>query len=248
MWIVGVDCATIDKKVGLALGKYANGTLKIEDATLCSPKTPATEIIANWLQPENRPALLAIDAPLGWPIALAHALTNHRAGNPIPEETDDLFHRITDKYITKTLRKRPLEIGADRIARTAHAALRMIGEVSQRLSADIPLAWSLKDLAGIKAIEVYPAATLTAHGLISSGYKKSEQTAHRTKIIAGITGKVDIPKQLMPLLESNADILDAAVCLLAAKDFLDGHALAPQPNIRTVAEIEGWIWAAPRQF
>lgn len=245
MWIVGVDCATKDQKVGLAIGKYANGILKIEDADLCSPKTPATEIIPNWLQPEHRPALLAIDAPLGWPIDLARALTGHRAGKTISTKPDVLFHRETDRFIKQILRKKPLEVGADRIARTAHAALGMLGELRLRFTAEISLAWSLTDLAGITAIEVYPAATLAAHGFLSSGYKKQAQITERRQILAGLEGKIVIPPWLVSKFESSADTLDAAVCLLAAKDFLDGRAMSPPPSIKSIAEIEGWIWAAP---
>jgi len=38
----------------------------------------------------------------------------------------------------------------------------------------------------------------------------------------------------------NADVLDAAVCVLAAGDFLLGRAMAPEN--RSQAEREGWIW------
>jgi predicted RNase H-like nuclease len=248
MWIVGVDCATKDTKVGLAFGRYDNGILKIEDAALCSPKAPSTARISDWLHQENRPALLAIDAPLGWPVDLAPALTNHRAGTPIPNRPDDLFHRKTDSYITKNLGKRPLEIGADRIARTAHAALDMLGALRLSLMAEIPLAWVATDIKEISAIEVYPAATLTAHGLLSSGYKKKPQTEERRQILEGVKGKIDIPQRLISLFEANADALDASLCLLAAKDFLDGHVIPPPSEIKSVAEIEGWIWAAPMQF
>lgn len=247
MWIVGVDCATKDEKVGLAFGRYIHGTLKIESAALGSPKSPAIQTISNWLQPENRPALLAIDAPLGWPANLAPTLTDHRAGNPIQRNPDDLFHRETDSYITKNLGKRPLEIGADRIARTAHAALKMLGSLRFSLMEEIPLAWAVTDIKAMSAIEVYPAATLVAHGLPSSGYKERLQIEKRRQILRGFAGKMDILPDLVSDLESKSDILDAAVCLLAAKDFLDGQAAAPPPDIRTVAEMEGWIWAAPKQ-
>lgn len=47
-----------------------------------------------------------------------------------------------------------------------------------------------------------------------------------------------------PRIESaaaeNADLLDAIVCLVAAKDFLDGQTLAPSDLNR--AQREGWIW------
>jgi hypothetical protein len=46
-------------------------------------------------------------------------------------------------------------------------------------------------------------------------------------------------------LSGNADLLDAAVCVLAARDFITGRA-APPPD-RCLAEHEGWIWTAKRE-
>ena len=44
----------------------------------------------------------------------------------------------------------------------------------------------------------------------------------------------------MEILEKNADALDSAVCLLAAKDFIEGNVYYPE-NI-SLAKKEGWIW------
>jgi hypothetical protein len=41
-------------------------------------------------------------------------------------------------------------------------------------------------------------------------------------------------------MTTTGDTLDSVVCLLAAKDFLDGRAVAPEN--RTLASQEGWIW------
>ena len=41
----------------------------------------------------------------------------------------------------------------------------------------------------------------------------------------------------------NAEVLDAVVCLLAARDFLDGRAM--EPVDASLALQEGWIWTAP---
>jgi hypothetical protein len=41
-------------------------------------------------------------------------------------------------------------------------------------------------------------------------------------------------------MEASADVLDAVVCMLAARDFLVGEAMPPVD--RNLAEIEGWIW------
>ena len=54
--------------------------------------------------------------------------------------------------------------------------------------------------------------------------------------------RVEIEPKLSALLTSNADALDAAVCVLAGRDFIRGHALSP-PDLDE-AKREGWIWVA----
>jgi hypothetical protein len=61
----------------------------------------------------------AIDAPLGWPKPLAETLIDHRAGLPIETPANAMFRRTTDLFIQRKLKKTPLDVGADRIARTA---------------------------------------------------------------------------------------------------------------------------------
>lgn len=108
--------------------------------------------------------LLALDAPLGWPEELGRSLLQHRAGDPIESEPNRLFKRKTDAEIFRRLHKRPLEVGANLIARTAHAALGLLNNVRRLTGHDIPLAWDPTNLGRIAAIEVYPAATLLARG------------------------------------------------------------------------------------
>jgi hypothetical protein len=152
-----------------------------------------------------------------------------------------MFRRATDRFIKKELGKTPLDVGADRIARTAHAALRLLGDLRERLSAPIPLAWTPACIAGVAAIEVYPAATLLAHGLRSNGYKAAQQIAQRRELVGQLRSRLMFVTQT-PILEGNADALDAVVCLLAAKDFLEDRAMPPPDQL--VAEREGWIWAS----
>jgi hypothetical protein len=51
------------------------------------------------------PALIAIDAPLGWPKQLAETLINHRAGMPIETAANAMFRRTTDVFIQQKLKK-----------------------------------------------------------------------------------------------------------------------------------------------
>ena len=92
----------------------------------------------------------------------------------------------------------------------------------------------------VSAIEVYPAATLLSHGIRAKGYKKPGQVAERREIVAALALNLVLEVDLATL-ENNADALDAVVCLLAAKDFLDGSAHPPEDA--ECAAVEGWIWA-----
>jgi hypothetical protein len=92
-----------------------------------------------------------------------------------------------------------------------------------------------------RAIEVYPAATLVAHRIRSTGYKKRDQTQQRHEIVAALCMKLTIGKSV-PDLATSADLVDAAVCVLAGSDFIAGRAMSPEN--RSLAEREGWIWTA----
>jgi hypothetical protein len=241
--LIGVDCATDNARVGLARGWYEDDHLTVEDAFPSSKDEPAATQIARWLADEPPPrTLLALDAPLGRPAQLSQELTAHRAGQPINIDPNDMFRRATDRFIQRNVRKTPLSVGADRIARTAHAALRLLGNLRRISGACIPLAWEPNYSAYPAVIEVYPAATLMSHGFQASGYKAQAQTAEREAIIESFRTVATLPEDVSTLRD-NADALDAAICLLAAADFLGGASMGPAPEDRRLAEQEGWIWA-----
>lgn len=240
--IIGVDCATRDANVGLALAELDNDGLRLENATAGDRRRPARSIVEEWLTGSEDVSLLAIDAPLGWPRPLVTSLTSHSAGTAIETPADDMFRRTTDAFIKRQMGKTPLDVGADRIARTAHAALRLLGELRYELDIAIPLAWEPSQVTCHAAIEVYPAATLMAHGIRSGGYKKPHQIRERSEMVEALRPKMALSERDVGDLTGNADLLDAAVCVLAASDFLTGRAVPP-PD-RGVAEDEGWIWTA----
>jgi hypothetical protein len=91
----------------------------------------------------------------------------------------------------------------------------------------IPLAWTPADVSPVAAIEVYPATTLVAHRIRSTGYKKHDQTEERREIVEALHSKLTIGESV-PDLATSADLVDAAVCALAAADFLSGRAMAPE--------------------
>ena len=129
-----------------------------------------------------------------------------------------------------------VDVGADRIARTAYAALTILGNLRVELGLPIPLAWAPADVSRVAAIEVYPAATLVAHRIRSTGYKKRDQTDERHEIIVALRTKLTIGESV-PDLATSADLVDAAVCVLAGADFISGRAMGPED--RPLAEREG---------
>lgn len=164
------------------------------------------------------------------------ALSVHQAGGPV--DTGMHFNRETDRIVHREIGKKPLDVGSDRIARTARAALMLLEQLRQRLGQDIPLAWT-RDWKGAAAIEVYPAATLRGYGIPSSDYKKKDQLAQRSVILARLDDLVGF-RAGVPAVITNADQLDAVVCVLAGHDFR--FAEVSQPRDVNLAHKEGWIW------
>ena len=150
-----------------------------------------------------------------------------------------LFNRSTDRFLFKELRQRPFDVGADRTARTAFAALAMLQEVRDAAGLAIPLAWSADPEEPSAAIEVYPAATLKAHGLRVAGYKKQQSGDARRDIRALIERRLEDDTGF-DVATGNADALDAILCVIAGLDFLQGEVYLPVDM--ALAEREGWIW------
>jgi uncharacterized protein DUF429 len=162
-WIAGIDCATQPSRVGLALGALENDVLRLDAVVPCNRKTDVVARVASWMQ-SHSPLLLALDAPLGWPRPLAERLVTHRAGEYIDAEPDALFARASDHFIERRLKKKPFEVGASWIARTALSALKLLHQLRNRTGEQLPLLWEQGPPTRSGAIEVYPAATLKSYG------------------------------------------------------------------------------------
>jgi predicted RNase H-like nuclease len=241
--IIGIDCATVAQKVGLALCVVGEGRPRL-DQLLVGESWPAIDAqLARWANDET---LLAVDAPLGWPAPLADALHGHRAGAELPYATNTLFRRKTDDVVAEHLGKRPLDVGADRIARTAHTALSLLARLQRTIGKTIPLAWRPGSIDGPAAIEVYPAGTLAARGLPSSGYKArtSQSSELRHQLAEAVRQSLSADDDAAKLMVQSDHALDAALCTVAGLDFLAGDVL--QPEDLDLAKREGWIWVPSR--
>lgn len=243
--IVGVDCATDAKKIGVALA-----TVIGPDTTLLDVKcnfsacTQIIDTVCDWIRGADR-VLLAFDSPLGWPAALGKALVHHEAGDKLDVEPNELFRRKTDRIVQKVVGKRPLDIGADRIARTAYWALTILDKLRKRMRHPIPLLLQTKVSERISVIEVYPAGTLEAHRQKSLNYKRPGQRTRREEVVNFIEATMHgLSDHLRALLLENANALDAVLCILAAIDFLAGDVIEISPEDYELAKKEGWIWVA----
>ena len=229
--LIGIDCATQPNKVGLALGELDGDCVRIKACRTGNRNEAPASIVCSWLKP-GETAVLALDAPLGWPLAIGRALAGHQAGAAMGATAHSLFRRQCDDEIYKRFGKRPLEVGANFISRTAVAALDLLADIRSIAGESIPLAWTPADLERITAIEVYPAATRLAHRSPGKGGS-----------IEGLEPLLDL-SALDGVLPASADAIDALVCVLAAADFIRGQARPPL-DLDT-ARQEGWIWTAER--
>lgn len=236
--VIGIDCAVQPKATGLALAVVDEQQLVVQEVRTGSNSEPPAVTAATWVR-ENPKVLIAIDAPLGWPVDLGPALSEHGAGEALHLDSHQLFRRETDRFVKKLLGRQTLDVGADRIARTAHSAVNLVGQIRAATRRELPLLWDNKDAPDGGVIEVYPAGTLCAYGLPCSGYKKTKNRRARESLVSEIG-------RLMSLGDTEADLieddnrLDAAICCLAAWDFRRG--LAAPPSDLEKAKKEGWIW------
>jgi predicted RNase H-like nuclease len=233
MQIIGIDYSTEPVRTGLALGSFDGSKVVVKDVKLGSKAEPPVEIVLRWLK-EEPVALLAIDAPLGWPSDFARTLSIHEAGNPVQfdGEMDDFFSRLTDRVVQQELGKRPLEVGANLIARTAFGALRLLKELREGAQLEIPLAWQQGEIIVTSVIEVYPASTMRALGIRSEDYRRSSGVK--------ALNVEPLSKESQTRVENSPHALDAVICLAAATDFLAAKCI-PIPDVEK-AHKEGWIW------
>ena len=238
--IIGVDCATKPNKTGLALGEIANGRLAIRDVERGSARRTPLAILREWLrEAHDEPTLLALDAPLGWPVGMRTALCSHQAGGAMDVSPDRMFKRITDRCV-KADGKNPLEVGASWIARTAHGALSLLTCLRADTSQEIPLKWCPSPWTGIQAIEVYPALTLRALNIEGNGYKTNKLAC--AAMVKKLRSHIEFGSDLGSRMETSDDLVDAVICVRAGFDFLGGQCLNPPEDKMDSIRREGWIW------
>ena len=211
--LIGVDCAGQHRRFGAALGRLDGDGVTIAAAS--TGHADVLPVLRAWCEEGDgdggapTPTVLAFDAPLGWPAPLGAALLDHAAGAPLPVGSNALFRRATDDFVAATLGKRPLEVAADKIARVAVRALRVLGDLRTAFDRPLPLLWEYGGLIGSGVIEVYPAATLKARGLSLVGYKgkgkakRPAARAARAALVGALSREVRFAMPVEPLIASD---------------------------------------------
>ncbi|MCA9838436.1 MAG: DUF429 domain-containing protein [Trueperaceae bacterium] len=243
--VIGIDCATDWSRIGVAFGRVIAGKITIEVMEPASTDALAQIISLNLAK--GKKILLALDAPLGWPSALGQNLAEHQAGAVISIEANKLFRRDTDEFVRARIGKQSLDVGADRIARTALSTLKIISELEKVVSQAIPLVWEANFSENIGCIEVYPAATLKAYGLPNTGYKKNtaNELEQRKIILEELSPRLAFAGDSENVLLGRDHDFDATLCVLAAYDFLQDNCYFPTDL--KLAQKEGWIWVRNKE-
>ncbi len=237
--LIGVDCAVAPENTGLCLCRYEDNRIYVLEGVSGADLSPA-ERVSGWYK-EDVPLILGLDAPLGWPVSLGDSLKTHTAGESIEVDANTLFRRFTDDFTAGTIGKRPMDVGADRIARTAKAALNLLADLRDRLGCELPLGWNPGENRASAVLETYPAAWLKVNGLKFQGYKKKYQREERKEILAGLSSRIVMECSAEPFLD-DADILDSLLCNLISTDYLEGNVYFVPEEKTEIVRREGWIW------
>lgn len=262
--IIGLDWATKADKVGVVSALSIDGGKRcvIERAEslarLAGVKASSdshgeacvSALDALTRSEEPTQTLLCIDAPLGWPDPFRAWMSDHGAGQGAPLEVDfdRFFRRVTDDVVAKITGKRPLEVSANFIGRTAGSILAMLARLRGERAEDWP---ALTRSGGADVsfsqgiIEVYPGALLTCLETDSRGYKKSK--ARRGELLNELSALYALEAGVEEAhLIDNDHVFDALMCVCAGLDFLAGRVQDPPDNLDIKGE--GWIWIRPPEL
>ncbi|MCG8452397.1 MAG: DUF429 domain-containing protein [Spirochaetales bacterium] len=253
--LIGLDAAVDDKNNGLVALLYSQGC--ITDVLLRDHTQTVVEQILDWWNWAPR-ILLGVDSPLGWPLPFQQAMSQLSAGRRVEGEYPSIFYRLTDIDIHQRFRKKPLDVAADRIARTAFCTLERLDELRQQHK-QLHLLFSDQEDFTAGFIEVYPAATLLANGCSIQGYKKSQEA--RKHLLVQIMKQYSAFEKMSPTgtmekedsvgfsldqtaLVENEHLFDAFICALSALDFLEHRAQEPDRSKVEIDRVhhEGWTW------
>lgn len=232
MRTLGVDLSAGDRNTAAALIGW-DGRPTLEELW---PRDVSDELI---VELAGKADVVAIDAPFGWPIPFAVRIAAYARGEAWPRaKPEGLWLRHTDERAQTVAGGRaPLSVSSDRIARTAARAARLLTLLGRE---DRPIARDGSD--GV--IEVYPAAALRCWQIDPGRYKDPSGLADRQRAVATIIAAIalGITDSDLGRLVAIDHPVDALVASVVGRAVHCGLAVAPTPDERPIARLEGWIW------
>lgn len=217
-------------------------------------------------------AVIAPDAPCGWPSAMVSAVSSWRPGGrwTAPEDSAPFRLRRTDQFTAKSTaeavkRNReakvrgikpavPLSVSADKLAMTAWRCCRLLSELAAdgaevlTDALDAPFASD----GPVRVVEAYPAAALAMWGVSREGYKDDDARAiaRHEEMLTAIEGAgserwLSWSDRTREQCKETDRALDALVCALVARAAMLGLVETVPNDASAAARAEGWI-ALPR--
>jgi len=175
---------------------------------------------------------VAIDTPLGWPVAFLDLLLHRRLPKSIPEiqHKNNILFRRTDQILVEN-GHRPLSVVQDLISSASTKGMFFLDRA--RLTQTQPGVWTGCEeprRLQVTAIETYPAPC-------KKGMMFEES-------VAAIAEAEDFRKVCENRRHVEADVKDALYCALVAFDFAHRREslLSPETASDQVPPEEGWIW------
>lgn len=270
--IIGIDCAADPENIAVASATKAGTRLTIDRVFLGERSADGTRpdrlgrlaTKVSDLIPTEMPTLLALDAPLGWPVAMRRVLADGGAGPVpgIPEDASLFFRRCTDRFVACATGKTPQSVGASWVASLMHTALRLISLIAEECGEGTSMggtALTQDNLfsENVHFIEVYPALAGPLFLGSQSSWKEVGEKLKETKEGEWDLAEEDLRKHLRIdfALDDDAETgeerfrdhgLDAILCAWVGFRFLQGECVSP-PSTGTRINAkdrarEGWIW------
>jgi len=231
--VLGIDLATEPTKTGVV-------TLHIEHghAVATTPTGSANDdALVEWADGVDR---IGIDAPLGWPTAFVHSLSEHHSNRRWAAGPDrhPLRTRRTDRALHDALGITPLSVSTDKLGATALRCAHLQTLWAEKLWDGEPAA---RDGSG-KLVEVYPAATLLSLGIPHQSYKGTSGKPARDLILQRLQSHFELDTSAIDEACIASDhILDGLIAALVAWDAHIGRTMKPNDDQMAEARTEGWI-------
>ena len=225
MITLGIDLSSQKKNTSACLIDWN------EEYSVCSePSTSCSDDDLDRLISEAD--VIGVDAPFGWPLAFANAVTEWSYSHWNDQLRDEMRFRETDREIRTRTGKVPLSVSTNLIALPAMRAMALLNRHGV-----------IDKSGGDKGFyEVYPGASLAIWNLHKAGYKKKENVDIRKRMLNEIRKK--FPNLEIPdTYTKTDDNLDALVASITVKDAAKGKTRSPTVAQLPLARQEGWIHA-----